>query len=241
MANRYNYRRKGSGYSRNYRNRDYSYSNRVNNKDGIIKSAWITRVEEREGQKGKYYLVRTKKYSYYVPAEDKTTVLAILNRKIGEYNAINGRLTWRGPTGKGKENYELILKGNTEKNNEEKTVEEITENKTAIEIEEAEKEANNKVKVSDYQFELFEEHFDSKYVIVITDYSDNTLLGWVGFEDKEEAQQVLQRIANLSEEAINKAIDESRKAFGKAFLKAISGKTTKKFKVNGGDENGDGE
>lgn len=93
-----------------YKKKGYYYG-----KNGVVQSKWITRVEEREGSKGKYYLVKTKKYSYFVPAEDQNTVLALLNKVAGEYTAENGRLTWK-TRGESTENYELVLKSNTDCN-----------------------------------------------------------------------------------------------------------------------------
>jgi hypothetical protein len=58
-----------------------------------IKKSWIVDVQEKEGQKGKYLLVRTKKWSYFVPLEDELTVNAIQDDQDYTFIAQNGRLT----------------------------------------------------------------------------------------------------------------------------------------------------
>jgi len=93
-----NYRKYYSGYRKNsYGSRgsdnktNYKQQNRPETEE--IKKEWIQSVEEREGQKGKYLLVRTKKYAYFVPIEDELTVNAIRDDEDYTFIAQNGRLT----------------------------------------------------------------------------------------------------------------------------------------------------
>jgi hypothetical protein len=92
-----NYRKYYSGYRKNYGSRG-SDNNKQQNRNKRpeteeIKKEWIQSVEEKEGQKGKYLLVRTKKWSYFVPLEDELTVNAIQDDEDHTFIATNGRLT----------------------------------------------------------------------------------------------------------------------------------------------------
>ena len=81
----------GKGY-RSYGSKGYDRQQNKPEKEEIRKS-WIVDVQEKEGQKGKYLLVRTKKWSYYVPAEDELTIRAIQDHEDHVFIANQGRLT----------------------------------------------------------------------------------------------------------------------------------------------------
>jgi hypothetical protein len=85
----------GKGYrsygSKGYDNRQQNKNKRPETEE--IKKSWIVDVQEKEGQKGKYLLVRTKKWSYYIPAEDELTINAIQDDEDHTFIATNGRLT----------------------------------------------------------------------------------------------------------------------------------------------------
>jgi hypothetical protein len=83
------YRSYGSKGSDNKTN--YNKQNRPEKEE--IKKEWIQSIEQKEGQKGKYLLVRTKKYAYYVPAEDELTIQAIQDDEDHVFIANQGRLT----------------------------------------------------------------------------------------------------------------------------------------------------
>jgi hypothetical protein len=92
------YRKYYSGYRKNsYGSRGSDNNNRQNRnkrpETEEIKKSWIVDVQEKEGQKGKYLLVRTKKWSYYIPAEDELTINAIRDDEDHTFIATNGRLT----------------------------------------------------------------------------------------------------------------------------------------------------
>jgi hypothetical protein len=94
------YRKYYSGYRKNYGSKgsdnktNYNRQNRNERPETEeIKKSWIVDVQEKEGQKGKYLLVRTKKWSYFVPLEDELTVNAIQDDQDYTFIAQNGRLT----------------------------------------------------------------------------------------------------------------------------------------------------
>jgi hypothetical protein len=92
------YRKYYSGYRKNYGSKGSDYNNKQQNRNERpeteeIKKSWIVDVQEKEGQKGKYLLVRTKKWSYFVPLEDELTVNAIQDDQDYTFLAVNGRLT----------------------------------------------------------------------------------------------------------------------------------------------------
>jgi len=87
------YRKYYSGYRKNYGSKGSDYNNKQRPEREEIQKKWIVDVQEKEGQKGKYFLVRTKKWSYFVPLEDELTVNAIQDDEDHTFIATNGRLT----------------------------------------------------------------------------------------------------------------------------------------------------
>jgi hypothetical protein len=101
------YGSKGSDYKTNYKQQ-----NRPEKEE--IKKEWIQSIEQKEGQKGKYLLVRTKKYAYYVPAEDELTIQAIQDDEDHTFLAVNGRLTIKAKDGINITNSQYIARAGTD-------------------------------------------------------------------------------------------------------------------------------
>jgi hypothetical protein len=98
------YKKYYSGYRKNYGSKGSDYNNKQQNRNERpeteeIKKSWIVDVQEKEGSKGKYLLVRTKKWSYYVPDDDTFTIEAILDDEDHTFLSTHGRLTVKAKDG----------------------------------------------------------------------------------------------------------------------------------------------